>query len=56
MPINWLTLSGSRSIDEAAAGCQIIPMPRTKVLPSQNVRPEMKQIFATSIAVNPQSE
>ena len=43
-------------MEAAAAGCHIIPMPRTKVLPSQNVRPEMKQIFATSIAVRPQSE
>ena len=40
----------------AAAGCQIMPMPRTKVLPSQKVRPEMKQIFATSMADRFQSE
>ena len=34
----------------AAAGCQAMPMPSTNRLPSQKVRPEMKQILATSIA------
>ena len=37
-------------------GCQTMPMPSTNRLPSQNVSPETKQIFATSIAVRPYSE
>ena len=51
--ISRFTAGGSRSIAVAAPGCQAMPMPSTNRLPSQNVRPERKQILATSIAVRP---
>ena len=43
---------GSRSIADAAQGCQAMPKPSTNKLPSQKVSPE-KADFATSIAVRP---
>ena len=33
-----------------------MPSPSMVALPSQNVSPAMKQIFATSIALSPQAE
>ena len=51
--INRLMADGNWSIADAAQGCQAIPMPSTKVLPSQNVSPERKQILATSMALKP---
>ena len=51
--ISRLIAGGSWSIADAAQGCQAMPMPSTKALPSQNVRPERKQILATSTALRP---
>ena len=51
--ISRLMAGGSWSIADAAQGCQAIPIPSTKVLPSQNVRPDKKQIYATSNALSP---
>ena len=51
--ISRFMAGGSRSIAEAAEGCQAMPKPSTNRLPSQKVRPERKQILATSIAFSP---
>ena len=51
--ISRFMADGNRSIADAAEGCQAMPMPSTNRLPSQKVRPDRKQIFATSIAVRP---
>ncbi len=48
-----LSQTGSWSSQPAACGEWTTPRPSTVALPSQKVRPAMKQIFATSMASRP---